>query len=206
MWRVYGVYWCWFIGQMVISYAMSILLIPFTFAGMGQILANGGTMTAEDFPRLVLTVQLPLALLQYAPLLFLGVRFAPAAATCIARQRFSFFEAWAVTRNRYWEMLGSFALLWLIAVAVGALVSALAVGGLVARVWPLVMALFQEQSDANSRALLAAFFAPGTLLFVGLSYLGQVLIALWFTVMTYGVNARAALIALDEGKIKSEPA
>jgi hypothetical protein len=204
MWRVYGVYWCWFIGQMAISYAMSILLLPFTFAAMGQILA-GGRVTPNDFPHWMLTVQLPLALLQYAPLLFFGVRFAPAAATCVARRRFSFFEAWTVTRDRFWAMFGSFAVLWLIAVLAGAVVGALVVGGLVAHVWPLVVALFQEQSEANSRALFAALFAPETLLFIGVNYLGQFVVMLWLAVMSYGVNARAALVALDEGKIAVVP-
>ena len=86
--------------------------------------------------RWQLTVQLPFSLLQYLPLIFIGVRFGPAAATSLARRRFSVFEAWAVTRGRFWELLGSFALLWLIAGIALALMFALTTGPIVAQLSP----------------------------------------------------------------------
>ena len=144
---------------------------------------------------------LHLSLLQYLPLIFVGVRFGPAAATSIARRRFSFFEAWTVTRGRFWDLLGSFALLWLAAGLALALVLALTTGPILMQLWPLFQAVWQKPSEANMQAYLTAIASPQTLVLAGLGYAGYFVVLLGLALMSFGVNARAAMAALAEGKI-----
>jgi hypothetical protein len=111
-WRVWGIYWCWLIAQLVINFGTSMLIFPLVFMMMGDIAAQGGDPSALPW-ELQLKIQ-SLSLLQYIPLAFIGIRLGPAAAVSIARRRFSFFEAWTATSDRFWSLLGSWALLWAI--------------------------------------------------------------------------------------------
>ena len=155
--------------------------------------------------RWQLSVQLPLSMLQYLPLIFIGVRFGPAAATSIARQRFSFFEAWTVTRGRFWELLGSFALLWLVAGLALALVLALTTGPILFQLWPLFQAVWQKPSEADMQAYFSAIFSPQNLVLAGLGYAAYFVVLMGLALMSFGVNARAAMAALEEGKIAAAP-
>jgi hypothetical protein len=92
-------------------------MMPLTF--MAMIPASNGAPEAQIAS--LLGVQFIIYLVQYAVLIFIGVRFAPAAATSIARRRFSFFDAWKVTRGRFWALFGSFFILmgaYLVALAI----------------------------------------------------------------------------------------
>jgi hypothetical protein len=203
MWRVYGIYWCWFILNFAVSFAVSVVTMPFLFMTMGDIMNDP---SPEAMWAWQWRVQIPLSLLQYIPLIFLSVRFAPGAATSIARKRFSFLDAWTVTRGRFWELLGSFALLWFIIALLWIVPSAISFfldfGGsweAYSRVWtePPTEEWVEEQlreaweqlSTPTGLAVLAANLALS---------LGA---ALALAVMTFGVNARAAMGALEEGKI-----
>jgi hypothetical protein len=155
--------------------------------------------------RWQLSVQLPLVLLQYVPLIFICVRFGPAAATSVARRRFSFLEAWTATKGRFWELLGSFALLWLIAALLVALILALTAGPLVMQIWPLFTHIWQKPSEEAMQAYFRAIFSPQHLMLIGLGYAGYFAVLLGLAAMSFGVNARAALAALEEGKITAAP-
>src|SRR6185312_10140082 len=171
-WRVYGIYWCWLVTHFAVGMVVGTLMMPIMFATM-PIFNNGGA--PPDFQTMMrwqFTVQLPLTLVQYVPLIFLGVRLGPAAATSIARRRFSFLEAWTVTRGRFWELLGTFAVLWLVAAIAMALILALTTGPIVAQVWPLFQGIWQKPSEANMQAYFNAFFSPQALVLVGLGYAG----------------------------------
>src|SRR5262249_47612508 len=64
VWRVYGVYWCWFATQYIVSIAASFLIFPIMFASMTPFLVGA----KPDFHAMIqwqLTVQLPLLTLQY---------------------------------------------------------------------------------------------------------------------------------------------
>ncbi len=205
-WRVYGIYWCWLVTHLAVGMVVGTLMMPIMFATM-PIFNNGGA--PPDFQTMMrwqFTVQLPLTLVQYLPLIFLGVRFGPAAATSIARRRFSFLEAWTVTRGRFWELLGSFVLLWLVAGITMALVVALTVGPTFAHIWPLFQSIWQKPSDANMQAYFNAVLSPRSLVLGALGYAGYFIVLLGLALMSYGVNARAALAALEEGKIAAAPA
>lgn len=199
--RVYGVYWCWFVAHMAIGVVVSMLMFPFMMMMMGDVIAQG----PEPDPAAMWNLQLKLqgiSMLQYIPMIFIGVRFAPAAATSIARRRFSFFEAWKVTEDRFWALFGSFALIWLIAVAASVLIAA----PTLLRAWPHFEALWRNPGDeAAMRAYFQAFLAPEHLIWMPVGYAAIVAIAIAVSLMSYGVNARAALAALEEGKIDEVP-
>jgi hypothetical protein len=206
MWRVYGVYWVWFIAQMVVNFASSILVMPLMFMFMGEFMTQG--MPEPDSPEwwsLQMKMQ-SLSLLQYIPLTFLAIRFGPAAATCVVRKQFSFFEAWNVTRDRFFALFGSYVLLWIgLAIAYAVLFAALYLpvyGGFFAEMataWPNVPA------DAGQRYF-DLVFQPRNLMIVGVGYLCSTVLLLGYVVLSYGINARAVLAALDEGKIQAPAA
>lgn len=195
VWRVWGVYWCWMIAQFAVSMAASILTMPLIFMTMGDIMTDP---SPEAMWRWQLAVQLPVSLLQYIPLAFIGVRFAPAAATSVLRNRFAFFDAWKVTDGRFWSLLGSFALLWLIAAVVGAAIFAAALGGVFGDLLPRI---FTDWPNVPSEELTRRVFSPMAFTMIGVAYAANAIVVLVYSIMSYGVNARAALAAQEDGKI-----
>lgn len=138
-WRVWGVYWCWLVAQMAVSFVTSIVMIPFMFMMVGEIAAQG----PNPDPQLAWDLQVKmqaLSLIQYIPLAFIGIRLGPAAATSIARRRFSFFEAWTVTSDRFAALLGSWALLWVLFGLVYAALFGVTYGVLVGDLVPQIVA------------------------------------------------------------------
>lgn len=199
-WRVYGIYWCWLITQFAVSMAVSFVTLPIVFMMMGDIYAAGVDPESPDIWTLQMRVQ-ALSLLQYIPLAIIGIRLGPAAATSIARKRFSFFDAWAVTRDRFWALFGSYALLWLVLVLVG--------GGLSGAFWwymagPEIVSIVQAPNADHSdtvRAIFERVFTLEGLTLGGGAYAIYFIVSLIYVLLSYGINARAALAALDEGKI-----
>jgi len=199
-WRVYGVYWCWLIAQFAVSMVIGILMLPITFMMMAEVAAVSSDPGSAAWWSLQARMQ-GLSLLQYIPLAYLGIRLGPAAATSVARNRFSFFDAWVVTRGRFWALFGSFALLWvLVTVAIVVLV-----GGAYAYLFAdLVIAAIQSPTSDHTEAVRAAFdrvLTPQGFAIVAGAYLVYFLVIAIYMLMAYGVNARAALAALEEGKI-----
>ena len=203
-WRVWGVHWCWLVVQMVISFAASIVMIPFMFMMVGEIAAQG----PNPDPGLAWDLQLKmqaLSLFQYIPLAFVGIRFGPAAATSIARRRFSFFEAWTVTSDRFVALLGSWALLWLLFGLVYAVLFGVTYGVLVGDLVPQAAATWPAFPAGAAEELTARLFSQRGLTLIGASYAGVFVIWIAYSLMAFGVNARAALAAMEEEKIKEEP-
>lgn len=210
-WRVYGVYWCWYILQFLVSFAASIIMMPVMFMTMPGLMTGDGTIDQGEMWRWQLAVQLPLSLIQYIPLLFFGVRFAPSAAVSIARRRFAFLETWPVTRGRFWALLGSFALLCLIIGAAIIIVMGVAYWTVFSDVLTQWFAAgwrgdsLPDVTEEQFASIFEKTFQPETYLVVGALYLVTLLLTLAYTLMSYGVNARAALVALQEGKIEPLP-
>lgn len=205
-WRVYGVYWCWVIGQYAVSFVTGILAMPFMFASLGELMRDGGYPDAAAMWHWQFSVQLPIALLQYLPIAALSLRLAPAAATSVARRRFSFFEAWRVTRHRSLAMFGSLALLWALLLLAICVVTGLLLGPLMLQLWSEIgSSIWTKPSPEVMERYFATIFAPQALVLVGVAYAAHALIFLLYKLMTFGVNARAALAALEEGKIHIEP-
>ena len=107
-WRVYSTYWLWFVLYMAFSIVMGILLAVVMMVFAMSSLSGGGD------PAAVLVALPVYYVVQYGLMIYFGVRFAPAAATSIARRKFSFFQAWTVTKGRFWALFGAFFLLFVI--------------------------------------------------------------------------------------------
>lgn len=196
-WRVYGIYWCWFITHIAVSMVVSMVTLPIVWMMTGDIYAAGADPESPEIESLQLFVQA----LSLIPLAIIGLRLGPAAATSIARKRFSFFDAWIVTRDRFWALLGSYALLWIVLIVVCA--------GLVSAFWwhiagQEIISIVQAPNADHSDTVLAIFervwTAEGFALGGGV-YAVYFAVSLVYVLLSYGINSRAALAALDEGKI-----
>lgn len=207
-WRVYGIYWCWLVTHMAIGMVASMLTMPIMFMMMGDIIAQA---PQEPDPQAMWDLQIKmqaLSVIQYIPMIFIGIRLGPAAATSIARRRFSFFEAWTVTSDRFWALLGAYAfwacvviVLWMAPAVISFFVE---YGGS----WDAFSAMWTQPPTPEQMEELwaqAFTFTPARIMLSALA-IGMSLIAgvLW-TLFTYGINARAALAALEEGKIEEAP-
>lgn len=203
-WRVWGVYWCWLVAQMAVSFVTSIVMIPFMFMMVGEIAAQG----PNPDPQLAWDLQVKmqaLSLIQYIPLAFIGIRLGPAAATSIARRRFSFFEAWTVTSDRFAALLGSWALLWVLFGLVYAALFGVTYGVLVGDLVPQIVAAWPAFPAGAAEELTTRLFSQRGLTLIGAAYAGFFVIWIAYSLMAFGVNARAALAAMEEEKIKEEP-
>src|SRR5690606_13392172 len=103
-WRVWCVYWMWFLLNLAFSLVM----------GVATAVLAGAIVLSTGAAESAASVTPVLELIQYGVMIYFGVRLAPAAATTIARRKFAFFDAWTVTKGRFWALLGSFAVLWLL--------------------------------------------------------------------------------------------
>ncbi len=202
-WRVYGVYWVWFLALIVVNFAASLLMLPLMFMMMGDVMAQGGTTpNSEGMFDLQLKLQ-SLSLLQYIPLAFIGIRFGPAAATCVARKEFSFFEAWKVTRDRFLPLLGSYALLWFLMVVAFVVSYAAFYGAMFGPLIAEVIAAWPTPPETLFERYRDTFFEPSNMMLIGVAYLFNLALLLVYTVFSYGINARAVLAAIEEGKIEA---
>jgi hypothetical protein len=194
-WRVYFTYWIWlflFIAYFIILFALGIGL-----GGAALFGAQGGG--AEALGSMGIAALLA-GLLWLIGMIYFAVRFAPAAATSIAKRRFAFFDAWIVTKDRFWPLFGSFLLLFVMYCVAYLIVSTVAgfamVGGMMATMQDL-------GGEPTPEQMLGMFASPQVWIPLAIIY-GVALVGafLWMIAM-FGVNARAAQAALEEGKIQA---
>lgn len=192
--RVYFTYWLWFFLLMAVYV---VLIIVGMGAGMGAVFAaqagDGGQLGAAMGIAVLLCFALLFALI------YLAIRFAPAAATSIARKRFAFFDAWKVTKGRFWALFGAFVLLFLM-FFVGIMVLTFGLG------MAMGLGMMGQISAANEPAsmdeLMAMFSSPAVWAPVVALYALMIVGSFVFYVAMFGVNARAAQAALEDGKIQ----
>jgi hypothetical protein len=201
MWRAYGTYWCWVIYAIVGGIGFFVVTGVLGMAASAALGQNGALLTGfAAFAYLIVWF-------------YATVRLAPAAATCIAIGRFAPLKAWSATQSRFWPLLGSFVLLFLIylvffiaawSVQIGAML-----GPSLAEVdWSLATSDPQAVSEQYEQAVLAGMTGMiGNPTRLAL-YLGATIVmtvgGIVFYQLFYGVNARAAAVALEEGKIAPE--
>lgn len=194
-WRVYAIYWVWLVVAMVLTVAFVLVI---------RVL-SGAWASVPDAPWLAMLTPLLAAI---APLYF-SVRLAPAAATAIAKKRFAFFDAWKVSRDRFWPLFGAFALLWLIYVLLIAIVNAMWLGATSVN---LIMDIAlggvsdtNELPNAVNQAVRDSLGSPtGLATYAGVQVVTWV-IGIWLYLALFGINARAASLALEEARIAPEP-
>jgi hypothetical protein len=192
-WRVYGTYWAWLVFAVLGMIALFIVLAVLG-GGLGLVLGQSGAAVLAVLPLIALL----------APIYFC-VRFAPAAATSVAEGRFKFFDAWKVSKGRFWALFGAFFLLWLFYLVV---VVGLTFAWLAWMLGPRAAEIFSSSSSdptavslALNQAVLDAMGTPaGMAIYFGVQVVTWV-VAIIFYVLTFGINARAAQAALEEGKI-----
>lgn len=190
-WRVYFSYWVWLV-LLIAFYIVCALIAGGALASVFLSMQGSAEPSAS-------TVIVPLiaGLVIVLALIYFSVRFAPAAATSVARKKFAFFEAWTVSKGRFWGLLGAFVLLFLmffvfiIAVEVAFMV-------MVGMTAMSSMGHAEAQSAEEAfRAFATPQYAAGV---IGIIVLMSVA-SMMFYLALFGVNARAAALALEEGKI-----
>jgi hypothetical protein len=184
-WRVFAGYFVW-IGLFIV---FSILVVLF-YVLTGVIANIGGPA------RIVAMLLGALAPLGFIALMFWGsVRFAPASATSIARRRFAFFEAPRVTRGRFWQLIGSFIILWL-----GYIVIVMVVGSLIQMpaqsvMNPIVADMMTGSGGDIGPRMVEAMSSPVYLASMGAYTLFSAICSTVLYIALFGVNARAVLAA-----------
>lgn len=197
-WRVYSSYWIWFLLYMGFSIAMGIIVV----AIIGAL-----TVASSGDPAAAVSGMVAGYVLQYATLAYFATRFAPAAATSIARRKFSFFDVWKVTKGRFWALFGSFFLLMLINTIFSCVLAGVWVVMVLGSAGPDWLSVhdfdsFNRVYIEAVQAYIQSFTQPATWAIVAVLQIVAVLFGLIIYVAMFGVNARAARAALDEGKVK----
>ncbi|HVK81301.1 MAG TPA: hypothetical protein VM915_11885 [Verrucomicrobiae bacterium] len=196
-WRVWCCYWMWFLLNIALSIVTSIA------SGV----VTGVMVMSSGDPAALLAATLGVNLLQYVVMAYFAVRFAPGAATTIARRRFSFFDAWTVTKGRFFALLGAFVLLWLIYAAFSLALTAAWLSFALGNV-TVDWSSFSDPARAEAaflelfQAYMQTLLQPQSWAIVGALWVLGTIAGIVFYVASYGVNARAAIAALDEGKIQ----
>lgn len=193
-WRTYSAYWLWyglyFAASFVSSILSSIILFAFMMSG-GEMLVAVGINYLVSFVMLI-------------PMAYFAVRLAPAAAIGVARSKFSFFRAWTITKGRFWALFGSFFLLFLIYMIATAIIYALAFAlvAAAAGITPSALTSY-DNPQIVVNVLIEAFISPvGLVVWAAMIALYSVAFSM-FLVATYGVNARAVRVAMEEGVIQA---
>ena len=194
--RVYFTYWIWFFLLIALYFA---IIIVFVGVGVGiGVSAAAGDAAGAVGPSVLIMLLLVVAVL--LALIYFGVRFAPAAATSIAKRRFAFFDAWTVTKGRFWALFGSYALLFLMYI-VGVIVLSVGMG---VAVGVNMAGQMQTATDPQTpEDAFALFASPSVWIPMVICYGLMIVGAFVFYVALFGVNARAAQAALEEGKISA---
>lgn len=194
--RVWSTYWMWFLLNIAFSIVMSVLMGVMT-----------GVFVASGDATAMMAVLPAFYLFQYALMGYFAVRFAPAAATSVARRKFSFFQAWTVTKGRFLALLGSFLLVFLIYIIVSILLAVVWFTVILGGVGPDLASVANDPQRMNAvmleafEAYLQSLSQPQNWVVIGvLQVIGLILMAFTY-LATYGINARAAQAALEEGKI-----
>lgn len=192
-WRVYFTYWIWFVLCNAAAFVVAIILV----ASVG-----GVALSAQADPSALgpgVGIAILVGFLVLLAWLYLAVRFAPAAATSIARKRFAFFDAWTVTKGRFWALLGSFVLLFLMFFV---LIIALEIGlGVVMA--SMAMSQIGQTEPQTAEEAFRAFANPQWMALVGVFIAVITIASFVFYIALFGINARAAQAVLEEGKISA---
>lgn len=128
-------------------------------------------------------------------MIFLAVKFAPAAALTVYRGHFSFFRAWRMSKGFFWGLLGAFVIIWVIYLALSI---ALQIAS-----QPLMMIAMGDNaelltasstgqlSDAEALRLIQVLFSPEMMpVYIGTTLVSMVVYFMFQAVMA-GTNAYA---------------
>jgi hypothetical protein len=194
--RVYFTYWLWFFLLMAL-YVLLWIVVGAAIVGVAMSAGSSADPAAVMGPGFLIAMLLFLGMI--LGMIYFGVRFAPAAATSIAKRRFAFFDAWTVTKGRFWALLGSYLLLFLM-YFVGIVILGVAAG--VAMGFSLFGQMQAGGEPQSMEQMLALFASPSVWIPAVICYGLMIVGAFMFYIALFGVNARAAQAALAEGRIQ----
>lgn len=171
-WRVWAGHWIWLLFA-IASFVGAIVVTSLTTAAVGFSTPATAAWTGFLAIGLWIVVLSPFAL-----------RMSAGNAASIAKRRFAYFDAWAVTSGRFRTLSGSFLTIW-------AIVTALYAGVIygVAFLAAFVVADSLDDGLINNFVMSTAFL------------LALCVSTLSFLFLAAGVNARAVIAAGEEGKI-----
>lgn len=196
-WRVWFGYWIWFF-LFLLMYLVIVLVSVGLGVGVGVAMSQGDGAVGGALGLAIFVVVLALLI----GWLWISVRLAPAAAASIARKRFAFFDAWKISKGRFWGLLGAFLLpmlMYLVLCIVVGIGFVFAIGS--------AFTSGAVTEDSTPSAVMNALFATPTAVVVGAVLYGALMAAVMtLYVALFGVNARAALLAIEEGKISGPEA
>src|SRR5262249_46939897 len=110
-------------------------------------------------------------------------------------------DAWAVSKERFWALFGSFLIVFLIAFAIEIVLAMIVFGVALSGAWASFAAAGSQPSAQQVAALFGALFTPQNFVVLFGAYLVFLALALVLYVMFYGINARAVIAAAEEGKV-----
>jgi hypothetical protein len=193
-WRVYFTYWVWFFLAIALYFVVTIAAVG-VIAGIA---VGGGPQNDPSALASLGIGAIAACFLVLLLFIYFAVRFAPAAATSVAKRRFAFFDAWTVTKGRFWALLGAFLLLWLMYVVGIFIFYAAIFVALGTSMWSQIASGGGPMSEQEA---LAMFASPSVWIPLALVYALLIVGGFVFYVALFGINARAAQAALEEGKI-----
>lgn len=115
----------------------------------------------------------------------LAIRQSAGNAASVAKKKFAYFDGWKVSRERFWALLGSFLIVWTIWVVV-----------FLAAFATLSVAVFSTVGATADNDAAVNVLMSGGIAFI-LSLANFV-----FTFFAAGINGRAVLAAVEEGKLE----
>jgi hypothetical protein len=187
-WRVWFGYWIWFF--LILGLYIGVILVTLIVAGiLGAVRLDAGVVGLVTFVTVIAGL---------CVFLWIGVRLAPAAATSVALNRFAFFNAWSVTRGRFWSLFGSFLLLIVLYLVAAIVIFGVGFGLLMGGAFTNIASMGPNPPPEQVFAL---FAAPHMIIGAIIIYALYLVAVMVFFVALFGVNARAALVAKQEGRI-----
>lgn len=197
-WRVYLTYWIWFGLYMGYSMVSGVITVSIFFAAGG--IQNPADMSAGFGPLVVTSIIVRVVF--YIILAYFAVRLAPAAAITVGKRQFAFFDAWTVTKGRFWALFGAFLIVFLIAIAIEIVIGVVVFGVAMAGAWSALMAAGPNPGPEQLSNFYASMFTPQNLLVLCGAYVVFMVLALALYLMFYGINARAVIAAAEDGKVQ----
>jgi hypothetical protein len=204
MWRVYGVYWMWFLYFLVTYFIFAIVIVVATLIG-----ASAGGQNNPAVAGVVVGVVCIAWILGWV---YVATRLAPASATSVGTREFAPLKGWTVSRDRFWALFGSYFVLFLLYLIVLTVLWGVFFGATYLNAFSHVdwtslqsdpQSFSQRYSEANLAVMREMFGSPAA---IAIYIAGQVVIyavGVVFWLLFYGINARAVIAAARDGKIQA---
>ncbi len=204
MWRVYGVYWMWFLFFLVTYFVFILVLVA---AGV-----IGAMIGGRDNPAIAGLLIGAVCVIWVLGWIYVATRLAPAAATSIGVRDFTPLKAWTTSRARFWALFGSYLVALLLYVIALMLVWGMFFGPTYINAFSQIdwssmagdpQGFSRRYSEANIEVMRQMFGSPLAIALYIAGQLANQVVVIVFSLALYGINARAVIAAAKEGKIEA---